>query len=183
MNADGGPALVRCDGKPVLGVHSPPGGGRFVPAPATTVGELPAVPVRSQLVDHYLVVQREVTPGVTEVSALDLTTGQWRTAPDQLSVRQLAAGGRFVVVPADERCMVVHELGSMARLGRYCADPGRFVSLLTSEDGGPQWRVTPPGRSRRPGVRVAGPRLPSSAKPLSICATAALKISGRCCSS
>ncbi|HET8642064.1 MAG TPA: hypothetical protein VFM37_08995 [Pseudonocardiaceae bacterium] len=127
--------------------HTTQGDGvRRIVVAGAAVGELPPGQIRSRLVGRHLVVQREVAPGVSELSALDLTAGQWRTASGHLSVRQLAAGGRFVVVPADERCMVVHELATLARLARYCADPGRFVSLLTAEDGGPQWRESAPGR-------------------------------------
>lgn len=122
------------------------GGVRRVVVAGAAVGELPPGQIRSRLVGSHVVVQREVSPGVSELSALDLTTGQWRTAPGELSVRQLAAGARFVVVPADERCLVVYELATLARLARYCADPGRFVSLLTAEEEGPQWRESAPGR-------------------------------------
>jgi len=119
---------------------------RIVVARDVAVGELPAGPIRSRLVDRHLVVQREIAPGVTELSALDLTTGRWRTAPRYLSVRQMAASGKYVAVPVDERCMVVHELETLARLGRYCADRGRFVSPPTAEVDGPQWRESAPGR-------------------------------------
>lgn len=115
-----------------------------VVAPGGNVHDLPPGVSRTRLVGHHLVVQQ--TLGVSKVSALDLTTGLWRTAPDSLSARPFAASNGYVVVPADERCLVIHELTTLAPLARHCADPGWFVSQLTDERSGPQWRERSSGR-------------------------------------
>ena len=119
---------------------------RVVVAPGGQVHELPPGVSRTRLVGEHLVVQHVATLGVSKVSALDLTTGQWRTAPDPVSARPFAVSGRYVVVPADERCLVIHELATLSPLARHCAEPGWFVSQLTDERSGPQWRERPSGR-------------------------------------
>jgi hypothetical protein len=114
--------------------------------PVTTVAELPAGAVRTRLVDRYLVVQREVRPGVTELSTLDLATGVRRTAPDQLLPDPMAATASVIAVAANEQCLLVFELASLSRLASHCADPGWSISLLTAEADGPQWRQTAVGQ-------------------------------------
>ena len=119
---------------------------RVVVTPGGSVHQLPPAVSRARLVGHHLVVQHVVALGVSEVSALDLTTGRWRTAPDPLSARPFAASDRYVVVPADEHCLVIHDLATLSPLARHCADTGWFVSQLTDERFGPQWRERPSGR-------------------------------------
>lgn len=118
---------------------------RLVVAPGATVVELPAGVVRTRLQRQHLLVQRETSPGVTELSTVDLVTGRPRIAPDRLSSDAMAVTESFVVVPMDERCLAAFEPVTLARRATHCADAGWSFSLLTAEPDGAQWRATASG--------------------------------------
>jgi hypothetical protein len=130
----------------VFPVRGGDGVRRLVTVPSITSAELPTRTVRTTLLGRYVVVQHEISPGVTELATVDLLSGRLRSsAPHRLSPAPMAATGVFVVAAADERCLAVFEPVTLTRRTTHCAPQGWSISLLTAEADGAQWRETGPG--------------------------------------